>query len=71
MMKRAKGATLAEIMSPTKWQTHTVRGFVVILGSRRSSNLNAASRFAGGGVSACVGHSATDGDVTSRRGPKS
>ena len=32
MMKRAKGATLAEIMAATKWQAHTVRGFVSILG---------------------------------------
>ena len=32
MMKRAKGATLAEIMALTKWQAHTVRGFVSILG---------------------------------------
>jgi hypothetical protein len=30
MMKRAKGATLAEIMAVTKWQAHTVRGFVSI-----------------------------------------
>jgi len=34
MMKRAKGATLAEIMAATKWQAHTVRGFVSILGSK-------------------------------------
>ena len=27
MMKRAKGATLAEIMEATGWQKHTVRGF--------------------------------------------
>src|SRR5258708_37630753 len=33
MMKRAKGATLAEIMETTGWQAHTVRGFVRILGS--------------------------------------
>lgn len=32
MMKRAKGATLAEIMKETSWQAHTVRGFVSILG---------------------------------------
>jgi hypothetical protein len=40
MMKRAKGATLAEIMAATDWQPDTVRGFVRILGSkggRRSS----------------------------------
>jgi hypothetical protein len=34
MMKRAKGATLAEIMEVTGWQKHTVRGFVSILGSK-------------------------------------
>ena len=34
MMKRAKGATLGEIMEATQWQKHTVRGFVSILGSR-------------------------------------
>ena len=34
MMKRAKGATLPEIMEATGWQAHTVRGFVSILGSK-------------------------------------
>jgi hypothetical protein len=34
MMKRAKGATLAEIMKATGWQPHTVRAFVSILGSK-------------------------------------
>jgi hypothetical protein len=34
MMKRAKGATLAEIVQATSWQPHTVRGFVSILGSK-------------------------------------
>ena len=28
MMKRAKGATLAQIMETTGWQKHTIRGFV-------------------------------------------
>jgi hypothetical protein len=30
MMKRAKGATLAEIAKATGWQNHTVRGFASI-----------------------------------------
>ncbi len=34
LMKRAKGATLSEIMAVTGWQAHTVRGFVSILGSK-------------------------------------
>jgi uncharacterized protein DUF3489 len=33
-MKRAKTATLAEIMKATVWQPHTVRGFVSILGRK-------------------------------------
>ena len=39
LMKRAKGVTLAEIMSATKWQAHTVRGFVSILGSKGGESL--------------------------------
>jgi hypothetical protein len=31
MMKRAKGATLAEIMAATKWQGRTVRDFVSLV----------------------------------------
>ena len=34
MMKRSKGATLAEIMAVTKWQAHKVRGFVSILAAK-------------------------------------
>jgi hypothetical protein len=34
MMKRAKGATLAEIVASTGWQKHTVRGLISILGSK-------------------------------------
>ena len=34
LMKRARGATLPEIMEATGWQAHTVRGFVSILGSK-------------------------------------
>ena len=38
MMKRAKGATLPEIMKTTGWQPHTARGFVSILGSKGGEN---------------------------------
>jgi len=47
MMKRAKGATLAEIMSATGWQKHTVRGFVSILGSKGGEKIE-SSKNAGG-----------------------
>jgi hypothetical protein len=39
MMKRANGATLAEIMKATGWQPHTVRGFVSILGENTHPRL--------------------------------
>jgi len=49
LMKRAKGATLDEIVAATGWQKHTVRGFVSILGSKggekiESSKIAAAER---------------------------
>jgi hypothetical protein len=42
MMKRAKGATLAEIMAATNWQPHTVRGFVSILGSKGGEKIESS-----------------------------
>src|SRR5579863_255369 len=42
MMKRAKGATLAEIMKATGWQQHTVRGFVSILGSKGGEKIESS-----------------------------
>jgi hypothetical protein len=47
MMKRAKGATLAEIMAVTKWQAHTVRGFVSILGSKGGEKIDSSKNAAG------------------------
>lgn len=42
LMKRAKGATLAEIMAATGWQAHTVRGFVSILGSKGGEKIESS-----------------------------
>jgi Protein of unknown function (DUF3489) len=47
IMKRAKGATLAEIMSITKWQAHTVRGFVSILGKKGGEKIESSKNAAG------------------------
>ena len=47
LMKRAKGATLAEIMAVTKWQAHTVRGFVSILGSKGGEKIESSKNASG------------------------
>ena len=47
MLKRAKGATLAEIMATTGWQRHTVRGFVSILGSKGGEKIDSSKNAAG------------------------
>jgi len=47
MMKRAKGATLAEIMTATGWQAHTVRGFVSLLGSKGGEKIESSKSDAG------------------------
>ena len=47
MMKRVKGATLAEIMETTGWQPHTVRGFVSILGSKGGEKIESSKNAAG------------------------
>jgi hypothetical protein len=47
LLKRAKGVTLAEVMAATKWQAHTVRGFVSILGSKGGGKIESAKNDAG------------------------
>jgi hypothetical protein len=47
MMKRAKGATLHEIMKATDWQPHTVRSFVSILGSKGGETIESSKNAAG------------------------
>jgi hypothetical protein len=47
LMKRAKGATLAEITKTTGWQPHTVRGFVSILGSKGGEKIESSKNAAG------------------------
>src|ERR1700691_124279 len=47
LMKRARGVALAEIMSATKSQTHTVRGFVSILGSKGGEKIESSKSDAG------------------------
>ena len=47
MMRRARGATLAEIMQATGWQKHTVRGFVSILGSKGGQSIESSKNVAG------------------------
>src|SRR5450432_3638261 len=47
MLKRSKGATLAEIMAAMKWQAHTVRGFVSILGNKGGEKIESSKNTAG------------------------
>jgi len=34
LLRRSKGVSLAEIQKLTRWQKHTIRGFISLLGSR-------------------------------------
>lgn len=47
LMRRAKGATLAEVMLCTGWQKHTVRGFVSILASKGGHTIESSKNAAG------------------------
>lgn len=51
LMKRAKGATLPEIMEATGSQKHTVRGFVSTLRSKGGEKIESAKNAAGEHVS--------------------
>jgi hypothetical protein len=46
-MKRAKCATLAEIIEATGWQKHTVRRFVSILGKKGEHKIGSSKNAAG------------------------
>jgi hypothetical protein len=46
-MKRAKGATLVEIVGATGWQKHTVRGFVSALGGKGREKIESSKSDAG------------------------
>ena len=46
-MKRAKGATLAEIMEATAWQKHTIRGFVSIPGKKGDHKIESSKNSEG------------------------
>jgi hypothetical protein len=47
LLKRAKGATRAEIMAATEWQAHTERGFVSILGNKGGETIESSKNAAG------------------------
>jgi hypothetical protein len=47
MITRAKGATLAEIMKATDWQTHSVRGFIGTASKKHGVKIESAKNEAG------------------------
>jgi hypothetical protein len=47
MIGRVKGATLAEIMSATQWQAHTVRGFISTAGKKPGIRIESSKNDSG------------------------
>jgi Protein of unknown function (DUF3489) len=47
MIGRAKGATLAEIMTATGWQAHSVRGFISTAGKKHQVKIESSKTEAG------------------------
>jgi hypothetical protein len=47
MIRRAKGATLAEIMRATGWQAHTVRGFISTAGKKHALEIESSKNESG------------------------
>jgi hypothetical protein len=47
LMRRAKGATVDEIIAVTSWQRHTVRGFISLLGSKGALKIESEKNAAG------------------------
>jgi hypothetical protein len=50
MIGRAKGATLAEIMTATGWQAHSVRGFISTAGKKHGVKIESLKNEAGNRV---------------------
>ena len=47
MIRRAKGATLAEIMKATEWQAHSVRGFISTAQKKHGLKIESSKNDAG------------------------
>jgi len=47
MIGRAKGATLAEIMSAMGWQAHSVRGFISTAGKKHGVKIESRKNESG------------------------